>query len=132
MPTSEARKLLFVVGMHRSGTSALCAALQGCGASFGDNLLAPMAGVNADGFWEEFRQRVRAINPEAYIVGEIWAEAPDWLAGDMVGALTALTGQRFGHDYGAWRSWWAHLPAKFSTQFRPSVWFIGRPPFCYR
>ncbi|MEO3428838.1 hypothetical protein AAFN88_08285 [Pelagibius sp. CAU 1746] len=31
---------------------------------------------------------------------------PDWLAGDIVGALTVLTGQRFGHDYGAWRSWW--------------------------
>lgn len=31
---------------------------------------------------------------------------PDWLAGDFVGALTALTGQRFGHDYDAWRSWW--------------------------
>ena len=53
MPTSEARKLLFVVGMHRSGTSALCAALQVCGASFGDKLLAPMEGVNADGFWED-------------------------------------------------------------------------------
>jgi outer membrane protein assembly factor BamB len=31
---------------------------------------------------------------------------PKWLAGDIVGALTALTGQRFGHDYDAWRSWW--------------------------
>ena len=32
---------------------------------------------------------------------------PDWLAGDIVGALTVLTGQRFGHDYDAWQSWWA-------------------------
>ncbi len=31
---------------------------------------------------------------------------PDWLAGDIVGALTALTEQRFGHDYEAWRAWW--------------------------
>ena len=45
--------LLFVAGMHRSGTSALCAALRACGASFGEHLLAPMAGVNDDGFWED-------------------------------------------------------------------------------
>ncbi len=27
-------------------------------------------------FWPEFRERVRAINPEAYIVGEVWDPAP--------------------------------------------------------
>jgi len=26
-------------------------------------------------FWQEFRTRVRAINPEAYTVGEIWKRA---------------------------------------------------------
>ncbi len=31
---------------------------------------------------------------------------PDWLAGDMIGALTSLTGRRFGHDVAAWRHWW--------------------------
>ena len=38
-------------------------------------------------FWREFRRRVRAINPEAYIVGEIWHEAPAWLEGDRFDAL---------------------------------------------
>jgi len=38
-------------------------------------------------FWPEFRRRVRAINPDAYIVGEIWEEAPEWLAGDRFDAL---------------------------------------------
>jgi neopullulanase len=38
-------------------------------------------------FWREFRRRVRAINPEAYLVGEIWHEAPEWLAGDRFDAL---------------------------------------------
>ena len=33
-------------------------------------------------FWPEVRRRVRAVNPEAYLVGEIWEEAPDWVAGD--------------------------------------------------
>ena len=32
---------------------------------------------------------------------------PEWLKGDMIGALTALTGQRFGYDIAAWRRWWA-------------------------
>ena len=31
---------------------------------------------------------------------------PDWLTGDMIAALTALTGHRFGHDIAAWRRWW--------------------------
>lgn len=31
---------------------------------------------------------------------------PLWLKGDAVGALTALTGQRFAFDFAAWRHWW--------------------------
>lgn len=31
---------------------------------------------------------------------------PAWLRGDAVGALTALTGARFGYDVTAWRAWW--------------------------
>ncbi len=36
---------------------------------------------------------------------------PPWLAGDVVGALTALTGERFGYDVDAWRGWWATAAA---------------------
>ncbi len=32
---------------------------------------------------------------------------PGWLDGDRIGALTAITGQRFGYDLAAWRAWWA-------------------------
>jgi len=38
-------------------------------------------------FWEEFRRRCRAVNPEAYLVGEIWHVAPEWVAGDRFDAL---------------------------------------------
>lgn len=31
---------------------------------------------------------------------------PAWLRGDVVAALTAITGQRYGHDIAAWRAWW--------------------------
>ncbi|MEL4894170.1 glycoside hydrolase family 13 protein [Crocosphaera sp. Alani8] len=37
--------------------------------------------VKAEGFWEEFRERVKAVNPEAYIVGEIAFNATQWLDG---------------------------------------------------
>ena len=45
------------------------------------------ADIEDSTFWPEFRRRVRAVNPEAYLVGEIWHEAPDWLAGDRFDAL---------------------------------------------
>ncbi|HEY9827132.1 MAG TPA: glycoside hydrolase family 13 protein [Stenomitos sp.] len=37
--------------------------------------------ITEDGFWQEFRTRVKSINPEAYIVGEIWRDARHWLDG---------------------------------------------------
>ncbi len=43
--------------------------------------------VTTEGFWEEFRQRVRAINPEAWIVGEIWEIKPEYLTGTRFDAL---------------------------------------------
>jgi neopullulanase len=42
--------------------------------------------IDDDSFWQEFRQRVRKINPEAYIVAEIWHEAQRWLQGDQYDA----------------------------------------------
>ncbi len=42
--------------------------------------------ITTDGFWAEFRQRVKAINPEAYIVGEVWGAASQWLQGDQFDA----------------------------------------------
>ncbi len=39
--------------------------------------------VKTEGFWQEFRQRVKAVNPEAYIVGEIWTDARQWLDGSQ-------------------------------------------------
>lgn len=37
--------------------------------------------IQVPGFWQEFRERVKAINPEAYLVGEIWTDARQWLDG---------------------------------------------------
>jgi cyclomaltodextrinase / maltogenic alpha-amylase / neopullulanase len=37
--------------------------------------------IDTPGFWQEFRDRVKAVNSEAYIVGEIWGDASYWLDG---------------------------------------------------
>ncbi|HRF59615.1 MAG TPA: alpha-amylase family glycosyl hydrolase [Fimbriimonadaceae bacterium] len=36
-----------------------------------------------DWFWREFRQRVKGIDPNTWIVGEVWYNAAPWLKGDM-------------------------------------------------
>ncbi len=56
------RIILFVVGMHRSGTSALTRAFGACGATTGDDVLSPMEGVNSEGFWED--KSVVALNED--------------------------------------------------------------------
>jgi cyclomaltodextrinase len=43
--------------------------------------------IDDDSFWQEFRNRVRAVNPEAYIVAEIWHESQRWLQGDQFDAI---------------------------------------------
>lgn len=39
--------------------------------------------IDDDDFWRAFRTRCRAVNPDAYLVGEIWDEAGRWLKGDI-------------------------------------------------
>lgn len=34
-------------------------------------------------FWRDFRRTVKSINPEAYIIGEVWSDSLRWLLGDQ-------------------------------------------------
>ncbi|AWB43174.1 alpha-glycosidase [Paenibacillus sp. CAA11] len=38
-------------------------------------------------FWRDFRRVVKAVNPDAYILGEIWHESSPWLQGDQFDAV---------------------------------------------
>lgn len=38
-------------------------------------------------FWQSFRNEVKSINPEAYILGEIWHDSLPWLKGDKFDAV---------------------------------------------
>jgi cyclomaltodextrinase / maltogenic alpha-amylase / neopullulanase len=42
---------------------------------------------NRAAFFSAFRQAAKAINPEVYLVGEIWQRDPTWLRGDQFDAL---------------------------------------------
>lgn len=46
-------KLVVVLGMHRSGTSAITRGLQVMGVSLGDRMMPPVEGDNAKGYWED-------------------------------------------------------------------------------
>lgn len=59
--------------------------------------------VKEPGFWTEFRARIKAVNPDAYIVGEVWENAAEWLEGDQFDGvmnypLTAATIAFVGGD----------------------------------
>ena len=43
--------------------------------------------VKTPGFWQEFRQRVKRLNPDAYLCGEIWTDAREWLDGTQFDAV---------------------------------------------
>jgi neopullulanase len=42
--------------------------------------------IDDDEFWREFRRRCKAVNPDAYIVAELWKPARRWLQGDQFDA----------------------------------------------
>lgn len=50
-------------------------------------------------FWREFRQAVKAVNPQALIVGEVWHEASPWLQGDQFDSVMNYTLQHACYDF---------------------------------
>ena len=48
----------------------------------------------------------------ALIAGLGSSDRPLWSVGDFVGALSALTDQRFGYDLAAWQAWWERRKTK--------------------
>ncbi len=52
-------------------------------------------------FWAEFRRRIKAINSEAWIVGEIWSDARKWLQGQH---FDGVMNYRLGWSSISWAS----------------------------
>lgn len=55
--------------------------------------------IDDDEFWREFRRRVRGINADAWIVGEIWEEPDRWIQGDQFDGVMNYTVRQALVDY---------------------------------
>lgn len=65
------KKVIIVLGMHRSGTSAVTRGLKALGVELGNNLMPPVANNNETGFWEDLD--LNSLNEEILaLVGSNW------------------------------------------------------------
>ncbi len=101
---SSPPQALLVLGMHRSGTSALTRVLSLCGAALPATLMAPSETINPAGFWES--------EPLAHLHDEILESAgrswfdlrplPDaWFASPAADEFTASLGKMFDAQFPA-------------------------------
>ncbi|MEN9565094.1 MAG: hypothetical protein RLZZ69_290, partial [Cyanobacteriota bacterium] len=72
--------------------------------------------VDTPGFWQEFRDRVKAVNPEAYIVGEIWGDASPWLDGTQ---FDGVMNYRFTEAAIAFAGGDKYLPEFCQSELKP-------------
>ncbi|WP_415844500.1 glycoside hydrolase family 99-like domain-containing protein [Stutzerimonas zhaodongensis] len=83
----EPKMLVAVLGMHRSGTSAITRGLRVLGVELGERLLAPQAGSNEKGFWED--GDVTALNNELLAaLGHDWQSLTPISEAELLGPLT--------------------------------------------
>ncbi len=95
--------------------------------------------ITAPGFWEEFRTRVKAINRDAYIVGEIWDEATPFLQGDRfdgvmnylfaAATLSFAAGQRVVPAMAEGRGYRPTEPMPGGTYAERLNWLLGLYPW---
>jgi glycosyltransferase involved in cell wall biosynthesis len=77
-------KLIVVLGMHRSGTSAVTRSLTVMGIDLGDKMMPPMEGNNPKGFWEDID--INALNIEM-----MHALSSDWHYLTLIDAVDVET-----------------------------------------
>jgi len=89
----ECTKIIVVLGMHRSGTSALTRGLQALGVELGGNLMTAFEGNNSKGFWEDLE--IVAIN-DALLeqCGQSWHSLGDLSQCNWAALLASPYGQR--------------------------------------
>jgi hypothetical protein len=93
-------RLVLLLGMHRSGTSAATRALNLCGVPVPDDLLPPMPD-NPDGFWEP-RSVVLLHDQALALAGSSWRDPrpfpPDWFDGADAAAMRARLWETIGPE----------------------------------
>lgn len=105
---SNASTALLVIGMHRSGTSALTRVLNLCGVDLGSNLMPPAEANNEHGFWEH----MEAVDINQRLLNHLrrnWWDArrmpPDWLESPIAVASQARIAELAGQGFGASPLW---------------------------
>ena len=100
--------LVVVLGMHRSGTSALAGVLHYLGVDLGTSLMPADAEVNSKGFWEN-EQIVQIHDQLLQEMGRSWHEVrlfPDnWLALDRIQSAKQRILKVFQSEFGTGSVW---------------------------
>jgi glycosidase len=65
--------------------------------------------------WKEFRKAVKAAKPDAYILGEVWGDAHEWLQGDEHDAVMNYRWRKAVLDFLAYRTL---KPSGFDTELK--------------
>lgn len=134
---------ILVLGMHRSGTSAITGVMHLLGIKLGSNLIPAEQDINPKGFWED--ALISATNEEILeSLGSHWFDARSlppqwWLSGELEPLrkrLHAFVEEQFGHETSCWilkdprlcrlLPLWAPLLQKLN--FSPEVLLILRHP----
>jgi hypothetical protein len=100
--SAAGRQAVLVLGMHRSGTSALARLLNLCGAVLPEGLVEPSPEVNATGFWES--RALLALHDEILAAaGGSWHDLreldPGWFASDAAAGFRARLGALLAREY---------------------------------
>lgn len=106
--SARASSPVLVLGMHRSGTSALAGLLSLAGVDFGERLIPADAGINAKGFWEH--EEIVAVHDRTFAaLGLSWQDPrplPEgWMENPAVNAFRAELAAIIRRDFpggGAW------------------------------
>lgn len=106
--TNFASRSIIVLGMHRSGTSALTGVLSHLGADPGSSLIAGIEGVNPKGFWEH-SEVVNVHNNLLTALGSSWdderALPNGWWRSSVAGEFRTHLEEILLRDFGNSRLW---------------------------
>lgn len=79
------------------------------------------------GFWRKFRDKVRRVKPDAFLIGEIWEDSPEWLQGDQLDSTMNYPFSNLCRDFFAKRS----LPVKEFDQKLHAMLMRYKTPMTY-
>jgi hypothetical protein len=132
---NEPAKAVFVLGMHRSGTSALTRVLNLLGMELGPDLLPAQPGNNEHGFWEPreiVRLNRRALAALGYSWFDVRAMPPRWIEQAPVQKINSEIRTAARRLFGSVPLWGVKDPrmCRLFPLWRRAIAQLGCEPFC--